>query len=70
MVVDANKVKDCGIYCVDYPKKNLIVDSNVRYSHNKQDSVTILIHCEHKDFCKFLIERVCIKNFKRRIENE
>ena len=60
MLIEANKVNDCGIYCVDCPKKNLIVDRVPMYSNNKQDSVVISIHCEHVDFCRFLIERVHI----------
>lgn len=60
MVVEANKVNDCGIYCDDCPNKNLIVDSVSMYADNKQDSVAISIHCEHEDFCKFLIDRIHI----------
>ena len=58
MVVEANKVNDCGHYCIDCPKKNLIVDSIAMYADNKQDSVAISIHCEYEDLCKFLIERI------------
>ena len=58
MVVEANKVNDCGCYCIDCPKKNLIGDSVAMYADNKQDSVAISIHCEHEDLCKFLIERI------------
>lgn len=58
MVIEASKINDYGIYCVDCPKKILIVDSVAMYADNKQDSVAISVHCEHADFCQFLIERV------------
>ena len=54
MVVEANTVNDCGIYCVDCPRKNLITKETSIYKNDNQ----ICIQCRCADFCRFLIERV------------
>lgn len=55
MVVEANKVNNCGIYCVDCPNKNLTTEEIPMYANN---SPGILVRCENADFCRFLIERI------------
>lgn len=54
MVIEAITVNDCGIYCVDCPRKNLITKETSIHGNDKQISV----QCRCADFCKFLIERV------------
>ena len=58
MLIEANKVNDCGIYCVDCPNKNLTTEEIPMYANNKQHCLDISVHCEHTDFCRFLIERI------------
>lgn len=57
MVIEANKVNDCGLYCIDCPKKSLITEEMMT-ANNNQYCLDISVHCVHADFCRFLIERI------------
>lgn len=54
MVIEASKVNDCGIYCMDCPRKSL----TTTFVNNEEYCFDMSVHCEHANFCKFLIERV------------
>ena len=58
MVIKANMVNDCGIYCIDCPRKNLTTEETTMFANNRQYCLDISVHCEHADFCQFLIERI------------
>ena len=63
MVIEASKVNSCGIYCVDCPRKSLTTKSltteeTTMIVNNKEYCPDISVHCEHANFCRFLIERV------------
>lgn len=58
MVIEASKVNDCGIYCIDCPRKNLTTEGTTMHANNKQYCLDVSVHCEYADFCRFLIERV------------
>lgn len=58
MLIEANKVNDCGLYCIYCPKKSLTTEETTMYANNKQYCLDISIHCEYADFCKFLIEHI------------
>ena len=57
MLIEANKVNDCGLYCIDCPKKSLTTEKMANANIN-QYCLDISVHCEHVDFCRFLIERI------------
>ena len=57
MLIKANKVNDCGLYCIDCPKKSLTTEKMANANIN-QCYLDISVHCEHVDFCRFLIERI------------
>lgn len=50
MYVETSKINDCGLYCVDCPRKELEVTIDQITDFN--------IHCKLQDHCKFLINRV------------
>lgn len=58
MLIEASKVNDCGIYCIDCPRKNLTAEETTIFTNNQQCSLVISVHCEHAEFCRFLIEHV------------
>lgn len=63
MVIEASKVNSCGIYCIDCPRKYIIglsltTEETTMFVNNKEYCLDISVHCEHADFCQFLIERV------------
>lgn len=58
MVIKANMVNECGIYCIDCPRKNLTTEGTTMVANNPKHCLDISVRCEHADFCQFLIERV------------
>mgnify|MGYP001623669190 CR=1 FL=1 len=55
MLIEANKVNDCGLYCIDCPNKSLTTEEIPMYANNGPG---LSVHCEYVDFCRFLIERI------------
>ena len=55
MLIEANKVNDCGIYCIDCPNKSLTTEEIPMHANN---SLGLSVHCENVDFCRFLIGRI------------
>lgn len=63
MVIEASKINNCGIYCIDCPRKYIIglsltTEETTMVTNNPKHCFDISVHCEHADFCQFLIERV------------
>lgn len=63
MVIEASKINDCGIYCIDCPRKNLTAEETTMFANDQKYRLDISVHCEHKDFCQFLIERIHTTDF-------
>ena len=57
MYVENSQINDCGIYCVDCPRKELEVTNDQIYAGGRRVSC-LDIHCRLQDHCKFLIKRI------------